>query len=124
MIPSPMQALKTAVPALVLSAAIQFACFARWPGNPSWDVHHWIFAAETLAHRGLKSVNLFPSHDDDLAHHAQLIWMTTWPPGHSFLYAAAMRSGISPGVTTKLLGLVCVLAGGLGWLYVARRLGG
>jgi hypothetical protein len=113
-----------ALAALLVSASVHFCCFAAWPGNPDWDVHHSVFAAQNFVVRGqLKSINLFPPQDDNLARHAQLHWMTNWPPAHSLLYAAIMSSGLSAGAATKLLALLCVLLGGLGWIYLARAFG-
>jgi hypothetical protein len=117
--------MKTAVVALLISASLHFACFAKWPGDPDWDVHHSVFAAQNLVRQGrLESINLFPVRDDNLARHAQLTWMTNWPPVHSLLFAAIMQFGISPGAATKMLAFFCVLLGGLGWMFLARHLGG
>jgi hypothetical protein len=108
---------------LLLSACLQLLCFLRWPGNPDWDVHHSIFAAQNfLAHRGLKSIDLFPEPTDDLSQLARIHWMTHWPPIHSLLYVAVMEFGLEPGPATKVLVLLCILVGGLGWLFVAKRL--
>ncbi len=110
---------------LVVSAAVHFACFARWPGAPDWDVHHSVFAARNFVENGqLLSINLYPDHDANLARHAQLRWMTHWPPGHSWLFATAMTAGLSAGGATKALGLLCVLFGGLGYACLTRALGG
>jgi hypothetical protein len=117
--------MKSAIAALLLSASIHFGCFWNWPGNPDWDVNHSVFAAQNfLAHKGLKSINLFPEPTDDLARHTQLRWMTHWPPAHSWLYAAVMGSGLAPGPATKVLAFFCVFIGGLGWVLLARSLDG
>jgi len=117
--------MKTAIAALLLSASIHFACFWNWPGDPDWDVNHSVFAAQNfLAHKELKSINLFPEPTDDLARHTQLRWMTHWPPAHSWLYTAVMGLGLAPGPATKVLAFFCVFIGGLGWVLLARSLDG
>jgi hypothetical protein len=115
--------MKHAVAALLLSATLQFLCFLRWPGDPDWDVAHSVFAAQNfLAHRGLKSINLFAAPTDDLARQARIYWMTHWPPAHSLLYLGAMEFGLTPGPATKVLIFLCLVGGGLGWLLLAREL--
>jgi hypothetical protein len=66
---------------------------------------------------------MLADYHDDLAQYAQVRWMVHFPPGHSLLYAAAMGLGLSPGAATKALGLAGVIAGGIGWIFLARRLG-
>jgi hypothetical protein len=110
--------------ALLASAGMQFACFARWPGNPMNDVSYSIFAAQNLlAHGQLKSLNVLADYHDDVAQFAHLRWMVHFPPGHSLLYAAAMGLGLNAGSATKALALVGILAGGLGWIFLGRFLG-
>ncbi len=117
--------LRTAIAALLLSASVHSVCFWRWPGDPDWDVTHSVFAAQNfLAHKGLRSIDFDPEATDDLAHHARIKWMTHWPPAHSVLYVAVMMWGIAPGPATKILVLVCVVVGGLGWILLARALDG
>lgn len=102
---------------LLVSAAIQFLCFARWPGNTDRDVSYSIFAAQNLIHHGqLRSINPLGAYGRDVAQYSRLRWMQHWPPAHSLLYAAVMGLGAQPGTATKLLGLLCVVVGGLGWL--------
>src|SRR2546427_1762481 len=116
--------MRSALAMLVVSAALQFACFARWPGNPERDVYHSIFAAENFVlHGQLKSINPLADYGDDLAQSTRPRWMMHWPPGHSLLYVAVMSLRLSAGPGTKLLGLLCVVAGGVGWIYLARGLG-
>ena len=111
-----------AVVVLLASSLMQYLDFARWPGNPDWDVHHSIFAAQNwLATGKLRSIDLFPDSDDDLAKHAEVRWMTHWPPMHSLLYAATMMSGLSVGASTKVLALLSVILGGFGWVLLLRN---
>ena len=87
-------------------------------------MHHSIFAAENwLATGKLRSVDLYPNSDDDLAKHTEVRWMTHWPPLHSLLYAATMMSGLSAGASTKVLALLSVIVGGFGWVLLLRTLG-
>jgi hypothetical protein len=117
--------IRTVVLALLFSASAHFACFWAWPGDPDWDVNHSVFAAQNfLAHKGLRSINLFPEPTDDLARHTEIKWMTHWPPAHSFLYLAVMMWGVAPGPATKILVFFCVVLGGLGWILLARSLDG
>src|SRR5262249_38756813 len=103
----------------------QFGAFAAWPGAPDGDVIHSIFAADNFVKTGhLQSINLYPQDTDDLAQHAQVYWMTHWPPAHSWLYALAMWPGLSARIATKILGLLGVLAGGIGWVRLTTVLGG
>jgi hypothetical protein len=109
---------------LLASGALQFGAFARWPGSPEVDVVHSIFAAYNFVTGGhLQSINAFPQNTDDLARHAQLYWMTHWPPAHSWLYALMMWLGLSAGAATKLLGFLCIIGGGIGWIRLATVLG-
>ena len=117
--------MSVALAALLISGSLHFACFAKWPGHPDWDVHHSVFAAQNFVAQGrLVSINLYPEYDDNLARHTQLRWMTHWPPAHSWLYMAAISSGLSAGASTKVLAALCVLLGGLGWVCLIRALGG
>jgi hypothetical protein len=117
-------AARRALAALLVSAALQFAWFLRWPGNPMYDVSYSIFAAQNLlAHGQLQSLNMLADYHDNLAQYAQVRWMVHFPPGQSLLYAAAMGLGLSAGAATKALGLAGVIAGGVGWICLARRLG-
>ena len=117
-------ALRWAVASLFLSAAFQLLCFIRWPGNPSQDVNHAVFAAQNLlAHGQLKSVNFLADYGADLAQYAKPHWLIHWPPGQAFLYAVVLGLGLSPGPATKALGFLGVLGGGLGWVLLARFLG-
>jgi hypothetical protein len=110
---------------LSVSAALQFAAFAAWPGSPDADVVHSAFAGYNFVTRGhLQSINLYAQDTDDLARHAQIYWMTQWPPAHSWLYAVVMSAGLSAGIATKFLGLFSVLVGGIGWVRLAAILGG
>lgn len=110
---------------LLASGALQFGAFARWPGSPDADVVHSIFAAYNFVTGGhLQSINLYPQDTDNLARHAQIYWMTHWPPAHSWLYALMMWLGLSAGAATKLLGLLCIIGGGIGWIRLATVLGG
>ncbi|MBL6938503.1 MAG: hypothetical protein ISS15_02795 [Alphaproteobacteria bacterium] len=116
--------LQPALLVLLASAALQFACYARWPGSPMYDVGYSIFAAQNfVAHGQLKSLNVLADYHDDLAQFAQPRWMVHFPPGHSVLYAAVMSFGLSPGAATKALGLAGILLGGFGWICLARFLG-
>jgi len=116
--------LHLALLALVASAAFQFALFARSPRDPMNDVDYSIFAAQNLLARGeLKALNLLADYHDDLAQYARLRWMVHFPPGHSLLYAAVMGLGLNPSDATKVLALLGVLAGGFGWIFLARFLG-
>src|SRR5262245_49376205 len=88
---------------LLASAALHFVAFAGWPGSPDADVVHSVFAAYNFVTGGhLQSINLYPQNTDDLARHAQIYWMTHWPPAHSWLYALVMWPGLSAGAATKL----------------------
>jgi len=110
--------------ALLISAAVQFAWFAGSPHDPMNDVDYSIFAAQNLlAHGELKGLNLLSDFRDDLAQFAQRRWMVHYPPGHSLLYAAAMGLGLNPSDATKALALTGMLAGGIGWILLARFLG-
>jgi hypothetical protein len=109
---------------LFVSAALQFAAFAGWPGSPDADVVHSAFAGYNFVTRGqLQSINLYAQHTNDLARHAQTYWMTHWPPAHSWLYALMMSLGLSAGAATKFLGLFSVLVGGIGWVRLTAVLG-
>ena len=117
-------ALWSAVALLIVSALLHAACYWRWPGNPDWDVHHSVFAAENFVETGkLRSINLYPPWNDDLASHTALVWMSQWPPAHAWLYATAMSAGLSAGASTKLLGFLCIVLGGLGWIRLVRAIG-
>src|SRR6266404_548949 len=97
------------------SSLFQFLVFAAWPGNPDWDVHHSVFAAENFLAIGKPlSINLYPDESDDLASHARIRWMTHWPPVHSWMYAIFMKSSFSPGGSTKLLALLAIVVGATG----------
>jgi hypothetical protein len=110
---------------LFVSAALQFAAFVAWPGSPDADVAYSIFAAYNFVRSGhLQSINLYQQVTDDLAQYTQIYWMTQWPPAVSWLYALLMWPGLSAGAVTKLLGLLCVLIGGIGWIRLATVLGG
>ena len=116
--------MKAAAAALLVSACLHMACFLRWPGNPDWDVCYSVYAAQNfLSGHGLRSFNLFPDPTDDVARHAQIRWMTQWPPAQSWTYLAVMGSGLKPGSATKVLAFLCILVGGLGWLFLAGKLG-
>lgn len=116
--------LRWAVAALLVSAALQWLCFMRWPGNPTPDVAYSIFAAQNfLAHGQLASVNALSDFGGDLAQFAKPRWLIQFPPGQSLLYAAAMGLGLSAGAATKLLALASLAAGGFGWIVLARFLG-
>src|SRR5215471_9427454 len=79
---------------LFLSAALQFGAFATWPGSPDADLVYSVFAAYNFVTSGhLQSINLYPQDTNDLARHAQIYWMTQWPPAHSWLYALLMWPG-------------------------------
>src|ERR1700743_2835499 len=109
---------------LLASAALQFACFARWPGSPMQDLGYSIFAAQNLlAHGHLQSLNVLADYHDDLAQFAHPRWMVHFPPGQSLLYAAAMGLVLNAGAATKALALAGILAGGAGWIVLARFLG-
>jgi hypothetical protein len=109
---------------LFVSAALQFAAFATWPGSPDADVVHSAFAGYNFVTRGhLQSINLFAQNTNDLARHAQIYWMTHWPPAHSWLYALVMSLGLNAGAATKFLGLCSVLVGGIGWVRLTAVLG-
>lgn len=125
MIQSPrVPGVRSALAMLLVSAALQLTCFARWPGNPARDVHHSIFAAQNFVFHGqLKSINPLADYGDDLAQSARLRWLMHWPPGHSLLYAAVISLGLSAGAATKLLGLLGVVAAGVAWIYLAHGLG-
>ena len=110
---------------LFVSAALHFADFTAWPGSPDADVVHSVFAAYNfVTNEHLQSINLYPQDTDDLATHAQIYWMTHWPPAHSWLYVLLMWPGLSAGIATKLLGLLCVLVGGVGWIRLVTVIGG
>lgn len=110
--------------AMIASVFIHFAGFARWHGTPMVDVSYSIFAAQNLVGHGrLEGIDILADHSADLSQFAHLHWMVHFPPGHSLLYAAAMSLGLSPGAATKALALAGVLAGGLGWICLARFLG-
>ena len=100
---------------------MQFLCFWRWPGIRLGRASLDFCGAEFSAHRGLKSIDLYPEPTDDLAHLARIHWMTHWPPAHSLLYVAAMEFGLAPGPVTKALAFLFILTGGLG-LHLAKRL--
>jgi hypothetical protein len=113
-----------ALAALLASATLQFALFLRWPGSPMYDVGYSIFAAQNLlAHGQLKSLNMLADYHGDLAQFAKIRWMVHFPPGHSLLYAAVMGLGLNAGAATKALGFAGLLAGGIGWISLARFLG-
>ena len=108
---------------LILSAAVQYACFRRWPGNPMFDLGYSIFAAQNLLGHGRRvSLNMLADFHDDLAQAAHLRFLVHFPPGQSLLYAAAMSLGLGAGAATKLLVLLGIVVGGTGWLCLARCL--
>src|ERR1700744_5000098 len=119
-----MSSLQLSLLVLLASAALQFACFARWPGSPMQDLGYSIFAAQNLlSHGQLRSLNVLADYRDDLAQFAHPRWMVHFPPGQSLLYAAAMGPGLNAGAATKALILAGVIGGGLGWIFLARFLG-
>ena len=104
------------LPAIALpSVAILAAMVLRIPqglySDPAWQlagVRQFLSGQSPTPNTGRTPVATDFSTD-------QLEWVTWWAPGPAFLAAGPMRLGLSSGAALRLIALVSLALGAIGW---------